>query len=203
MSCCDNGCETTEVGVAAGSPGTPGGTLPDGDTGDFLQWNGVLWVPSAWTLPLTVTENDLGEVLTVDAAGSTVFQPLFQRTLLQAFGLRQLQTNAEWAFPWQFDSAPVGTPSAAGFLFAPMSGRLRDMRVLHSTPLASPDNPTYTLVVNGVDTALTVTLNTGATSGSNLVDVVNVGATDQISLRTSGVTATRLIRPSIYFTLEF
>jgi hypothetical protein len=203
MSCCDSGCETAEVGFAAGSPGTPGGTLPDGDAGDFLQWNGTLWVPSSWTLPFTTTENDLGEVLTVTAAGVAEFQPLFQRTLLFSFGLQQVQTNALWAIPWQFSSVPLVTASAAGFIFPLMSGRVRDMRVLHSTPLVGADNITYTFVVNGVNTPLAVTLNMGAASGSNLVDVVNVGATDQLSLLTGGQTATRLIRPAIYFTLEF
>lgn len=203
MSCCEGDCATPELGFAPGSPGTPGGTLPDADAGDFLQWNGTLWVPSAWTLPLENTENDLGEVLTADAAGSAVFQPLFQRTLLLAFGLLQVQTNAFFAIPWQFASVPLATASAAGFIFPPMSGRLRDMRLMHGTPVVSADNITYTLVVNGASTALAVTLNTGAASGSNLVDVVEVGATDQLSVLTGGQTATRLIRPAIYFTLEF
>lgn len=196
-------CATAELGFTPSSPGTPGGTLPDGDAGDFLQWNGTLWVPSSWTLPLANTNNDLGEVLTVDAAGSSVLQPLFQRTLLLAFGLQQVQTNALWAIPWQFASVPLLTASAAGFIFPMMSGRLRDMHVLHSTPLIGTDNITYTLVVNGNTTALAVTLNMGAAKGSNLVDVVNAGATDQLSVLTGGQTATRLIRPQIYFTLEF
>jgi hypothetical protein len=178
--------------------------MPDGDEGDFLQWNGTLWVPSDWTLPLATTENDLGEVLTVDAAGSTVFQPLFQRTLLLAFGARQLAVGSLWLYPWQFDAATALSESAAGFLFPPMSGRLRDMRVWHSTPLVTADNITYTLVVNGVDTALVVgPMNTNTATGSNLVDVVNVGATDQMSLRATGQTATRIIRTAITFTLEF
>lgn len=207
MTCeaCEDDCGTTKLGFAAGSPGTPGGTLPNGSIGDFLQWNGTLWVPSDWTLPLTTTNNDLGEVLTVDAVGSTVFQPLFQRTLLLAFGLRQLQIAPNlWAIPWQFDSVPLATASAAGFIFPMMSGRVRNMRVVHSTPIVGADNITYTFVVNGVSTALTVTLNMGVLGPvSNLVDVVNAGATDQLSVLTGGQTATRLIRPQIYFTLEY
>lgn len=196
-------CATTELGFTPTSPGTPGGTLPDGDTGDFLQFNGTLWVPSAWTLPLTNTNNDLGEVLTVDAAGSSVLQPLFQRTLIVSFGLRQLQTNAVWMIPWLFDTVPVTTTTLAGFIFPMMSGRLRDMRLLHSTPVVSTDNITYTLVVNDVPTSLAVTLNTNTVQASNLVDVVEVGATDRLNVMTAGMTATRVIRPSVFFTLEF
>jgi hypothetical protein len=203
VSCCDEGCATLELDFAAGS-GAPDGVLPDGDTGDFLQWNGLLWVPSNWTLPLATTNNDLGEVLTVDAAGSTVFQPLFQRTLPLAFGLRQLETSAVWMLPWQFDTVPVITATLAGFIFPIMSGRLRNMRVQHSTPVVSADNITYTLVVNELDAALVVAgVNTNTTSASNLIDVVEVGATDRLSVRVSGMTAQRVIRPCVSFTLEF
>jgi hypothetical protein len=175
--------------------------LPDGSTGDFLQWNGTLWVPSSWTLPLTVTENNLGEVLTITAAGVAEFQPLFQRTLILAFGARGVTTVGPWLFPWEFDGVTIATIET---LVPPMSGRIRDMRVLHSTPLASADDITYTLVVNGVNSALAVgPINTSVASASNLVDVVDVGALAQLSVRADGQTAQRLIRPAIFFTLEF
>lgn len=200
MTCC-NPCATPELPLSPSSPGTPGGTLPDGSTGDFLQWNGTLWVPSSWTLPLTVTENNLGEVLTITAAGVAEFQPLFQRTLILAFGARGVTTVGPWLFPWEFDGVTIATIET---LVPPMSGRIRDMRVLHSTPLASADDITYTLVVNGVNSALAVgPINTSVASASNLVDVVDVGALAQLSVRADGQTAQRLIRPAIFFTLEF
>jgi hypothetical protein len=77
------------------------------------------------------------------------------------------------------------------------------MRVQHSTPVVSADDIIYTLVVNGVDTALTVTLNTNGASASNLVDVLEVGATDQLGVRADGATALRVIRNMVQFTLEF
>jgi hypothetical protein len=201
MTCC-NPCATPELPLSPSSPGTPGGTLPDGDTGDFLQWNGLLWVPSDWTLPLSVTEDDLGEVLTVTAADVAEFQPLFQRTLILAFGARGVAPGGlPWLFPWEFDAPTIATIET---LVPPMSGRIRDMRVLHSTPLASADNITYTLVVNGVNTSLAVgPINTSVASASNLVDVVDVGALAQLSVRADGQTALHIIRPAIFFTLEF
>jgi len=204
MNCADcDPCGSTRVGFAAGG-GEPGGTLPDGDTGDFLQWNGTLWVPSAWTLPLATNQNDLGEVLTVTAAGASQFQPLFQRKSPLMIGARQISATFIWLVAWQFDTAALTTVGAAGFLVPPVSGRLRNMRVLHATPVVSTDNITYTLVMNQVtNTALAVTINTGTAKASNLVDVVDVGSADLLSIRADGATATRLLRTCVSFDFEY
>ncbi len=161
-------------------------------------------MPSAWTMPLTASANDLGEVLTATSPGVAQFQPLFQRRVLVAIGARQVSDTQIWLVAWQFDTAALTTIATAGFLTPPISGRLRRMRVLHSTPVVSTDNITYTVVLNQItSTSLAVTLNTGAASGSNLSDIVEVGASDLISLKGEGATTTRLIRTAITFDFEF
>ena len=193
-------CDTPALGFTPTSPGTPGGTLPDGDVGDFLQFNGTLWVPSSWTLPQQVTVNDLGEVLTVTAAGTSAMQPLFQRSMLVAIGARQISATQTWLFSWQFDSTAVLAVSQAGFWTPLISGRLRNMRVRHSTPIVSADNITYTVVLNGTTfSSMVVTLNTNTATASNLVDTLDVGASDKVNVQATGATALRALHPVVTF----
>jgi|SRR3990172_4000627 len=56
------------------------------------------------------------------------------------------------------------------------------MRVRHNTPSADPTTIDYRLRVNGVDTALVVTLAGNAFDGSNLVDDASVDAGDLVAL---------------------
>jgi len=187
--------------VVTGS-GVPGGFFPAGTIDDqFLQFNGTLWVPSAWTLPDTVPAGDLGEVLTVTAAGITAFKPLFQRTINFQWGARVVGNNLPYLYPWIFD----GTTTAAAFvnLYPPMSGRIRDMRVVHAVPIVSTDNITYTLALDTVNTALAVTQNTNTVLGSNLVDVIDVSAIQAMSVKATGQTANRTLRVTVSFTFEF
>lgn len=195
-------CPTTFQSAAAGS-GQPGGDLPDGDVGDYLRWNGTIWVPSDLTMPLVAGEADLGSALTIDAANSTEFQPLFQRELILSFGAFQITPTGIWLFPWNFSSSAGSTFGTVTSIIPSMAGRVRDMRILHATPVASADNILYTLTIGGIDTALTATLNTGGTSATNLIDVVNVTAIDRLNVKAQGATATRVIRNAVQFTLEY
>jgi hypothetical protein len=198
MSCCGS-----LVRHEAGG-GTSGPVLPLGDEGEFGQSDGGMWVPSEWTLPETVTEGELGAVLTASAAGVSTFTPLFQRSMMVSFGARQISATLIWLYPWNFDSAAANATTVAGYQIPPMMGRIKNMRVHHTTLIVSTDNIVYTLVKNNTtDTALTVTLNTNTANGTDLVNVVDLLATDLLSVKAVGATATRASRVSVQFDLEF
>jgi hypothetical protein len=197
MTCCGGIKPSSMTGT-----GEPGGFPPPGTAEDqFIQFNGTLWVPSAWILPDTVSAGDLGEVLTVAAAGVAEFQPLFQRTINLQWGARVIGNGLPYLYPWVFD----GTTTAAEFVnfYAPMSGRIKNMRVVHAVPIVSADDITYTFALDTIDTALAVTLNTNTAAGSNLVDVIDVNAIQAMSVKATGQTANRTLRTTISFDFEF
>jgi hypothetical protein len=66
---------------------------------------------------------------------------------------------------------------------APRDGELQDLFVLHNAPAGNGNNITYTVRVNGIATALSVTLSSLASSGSNLVATVPVLQGDLIDIR--------------------
>jgi hypothetical protein len=169
-------------------------------TGEFLQSSGGLWIPSAWTLPTATTGDDLGKVLTATAENVSEWQPLYQRKALLCFGARQFTAAGIYLFPWAFDSA---APAQEQKEILPMAGRISTLRIIQSTPVVSADNLEYRLFVNGLSTALTVTLNTNTASGSNLVDIVTVEANDFLTFSAINATATRAVRPVALMMFEF
>jgi hypothetical protein len=84
--------------------------------------------------------------------------------------------------------APAGTsPTTELTIVAPFAGTLRNLRVLHNTAGNAVASITYTVRVNGVDTALTPA--GGAVAGndtaikSDVVNTVAVAAGDKISMK--------------------
>ena len=83
---------------------------------------------------------------------------------------------------------PRGTtataPTTSDFAFrVSRAGTARNLRVRHNAAAGNGQNITYTLRVNGLDTALTCTLATGAVGDANdLVNSVAVAAGDLIEL---------------------
>lgn len=76
------------------------------------------------------------------------------------------------------------------------AGTLHNMRVRHNRNNGFANAITYTVRVNGADTALAVTLNSSAADGTNLATSIAVAAGDRISLRiqSTGVgTTTQMI----------
>jgi hypothetical protein len=75
------------------------------------------------------------------------------------------------------------------------------MYVTHGSPTGA-DNIVYTVMINGVASALTVTLNSGAAGpASDLVNTPAVAAGDKLTLRCTGAAANRQCRPRVQFLL--
>ncbi|SRR6266542_2335384 len=196
-------CQIPIISPFIKGPGQPGGTLPGaGFAGSFLQFNGTLWVPSSWVVPLTVTVSDAGELLTAVGASSEFDDPIGP-SLLYNNSSQTVSATLIWLNQWQFGQAAAATADAAGFSIVLLAGNLRWLHITNSSPI-SADLIVYTVVVNGVDTALTATLGSGqAGPVMNLTALVPVVVGDRISVRASGATGTRTIRTSCYFFLEY
>jgi hypothetical protein len=205
MICCPC-APTLVVAPQLPGPGEPGGTLPPGDTaGQFLQWNGVLWVPSSWTLP-EASPLVVGDVLTVTAPGVAEFQaPAAQIDRIHyAFGNNAINTGTQFVSPWLSNTSTDGAEIRIETIL--FDGTLSNFRVLHANPTGA-DNLVYTVRVGATvatlaDTALAVTLNSGASAGSNLVASVAVTAGQLISLKVTGATVSRTVRMAGNLVLE-
>lgn len=68
----------------------------------------------------------------------------------------------------------------------PVACTIRNLRVRLTTALAGADTRTIVLQVNGVDAALTVTLNSGAQAATDSTNSVSISANDTINWRSSG-----------------
>jgi hypothetical protein len=199
-------CRTPIVSTGVvGAPGAPGGVLPaGGDQWSFLQFNGTLWVPS-WVMPETVTAPEAGEVLIAVGDNEADFQvPIGNSLLYRSASVAIGVAGGTWLQQWTTSTDASVTMNAAGFAVALLSGNLRWLRIFHSTPVASADIITYTIVVNGVDTLLTVSLATGASGpASNLDVIVPVTQGDLISARADGATGGIALRSGLDFLLEY
>jgi hypothetical protein len=172
----------------------------------FLQWNGVLWVPSSWTLPDEALAGNVGEVLTATGAGASAFAapPVVTPTSQYhyAFGAQQVNTGTQALFPFFSTSAASSALVTATAAIAQFSGKLKSMFVTHGTPVGA-DNITYTVFVNGFITGLSVTLNSGsAATASDLVNEITVGAGDKITVRVTGASANRATTTRLQFVLD-
>jgi hypothetical protein len=87
-----------------------------------------------------------------------------------------------------FDSASALTTETRR-LRVPRAGTIQNLHVLHNTPTGNGGLIVYTLMVNGVATALTVSLaSTGATA-ANTVSTVVVAKGDRMSIRVTKAVA--------------
>lgn len=163
-------CGSMRSSGLGGQSGAAGSGLPPGEAdADALIWN--------------------------EALGLWVPTQLVNRTVL-IFNALALTNGNSTLFP----SGDTGTNSSTVGTWAipcPWDGRILRMRVLHNALAGVTDVP-YTLEINEIATALTVTLNSLTQAGTNLVDVVNVTAGQRIRMRavnSSG--ATLSIRPVV------
>lgn len=194
-------CRTPFASASIEPAGFPGGPLPAGGAQwSFLQFNGTLWVPS-WVMPETVTAPEAGEVLTsINGVGE--FQTPLDDLLLYRNYATTLTNTTPWLAQW-FSANSFTTRGEAGHAIALRTGVLRWLRVFHSTVTANNELLTYTVVVNGVDTALAATLNTNSVGpGSNLTTTVPVTVGDLISMRVDGVGGSRSLRAGADFFLD-
>jgi hypothetical protein len=195
-------CRPPIIASVIGQPGEPGGTLPDGGAPwSFLQFNGTLWIPSSWVLPALVAADDTGEPLTAINSAAEFREPL-DDVLLYRNGCTVFTSTTPWIAQW-INPNSFTTIGAAGFAVALRTGLLRWFRVFHSSAVAADELLTYTIVVNGLDTTLTVSLNVNDVGpASDLTTVVPVNVGDLISMRVAGVTTSRGVRMSGDFFLD-
>lgn len=195
-------CRSPILPAMIGAAGEPGGTLPAGGSQwSFLQFNGLLWIPSSWVLPELVAVGDTGEVLTsINGVGE--FQAPLTDLLLYRNAATTLTATTPWLAQW-FSANSFATMATAGHAVALRTGILRWLRIFHSTATADNEVLTYTVVVNGIDTALVATLNTNSLGpGSNLTTTVAVNVGDLIGMRVDGVGGSRSLRMSGDFFLD-
>jgi hypothetical protein len=168
MSCCGS---IRESSGSAGQTGAPGSGLPPGVLdGDLLVWDATLqlWVP-------TQPEPEL---------------------LHYAFGNNSINTGTQFVFPWISAGATEG--SEVRIVTILRDGFLETLRLLHATPVGT-DDLVYTIRVGNTvatlaDTLLSITLNSGAAAGSNLVNSIAVTAGQVLSMKVTGATVARVVR---------
>lgn len=109
-------------------------------------------------------------------------------------------TTTRFLSPW-YDESTAQTVAVAWR--APRDGSIRSMRVRHNITAGNGNPIVYTLLVNGVATALAVSLASTAADGSDLVDAVAVVAGDLLSLRVTKAAATGASPTDIIVSVEF
>jgi hypothetical protein len=82
------------------------------------------------------------------------------------------------------------------------AGTLSNMRV-NQILTGTGGNITYTVRINGVDTALSVTMTAGTAVASNLVNAVSVAAGDTVDVRVTKASTISLSPSDIVLTMEF
>lgn len=153
--------------------------------GDLLD---VDYVPTNYTRTLTPPTTSLEELtshlrgidLALAAAGGAA-----TAVLTWGGGSVAASTATRYLSPW-WDTGIA--PLAPVQWRAPRAGTLRSLRVRHNTPTGNGNDVVYTLRVNGVATALTVTVASTSADGSNLVNSVAVVAGDLLDIEVTKAT---------------
>jgi hypothetical protein len=102
-----------------------------------------------------------------------------------AFGDGNIGAAADTRFlgPWFGGQGEVASTSIIEVVM-PRAGVLRNLFVRHNAATGNGNSVVYTVMLNGVATALTVTLATGAIgTASDLINTVTVAQGDRIALR--------------------
>ena len=105
--------------------------------------------------------------------------------------------------PWYNDSQAPTTASTTLQYPIPRAGTIQNMRVRHNSPAGNGEDIVYTLRVGGVNSALTVTLASTATAGSDLVSTVPVAAADLLDVIVDKALAVGSSPNEIVVTFEF
>jgi len=161
-----------------------------GRANNVARWDGVAWVFTApststagWRVWLTPATTNISSLYGWSGAAwvklidlTTTPNPAFlhwgSNAISSTTSTRYLQPG--------YDSALA--PLTAIQYRAPAACKLRNMRVRHNTPAGNGLAVVYTLRINGVASALTVSMASTATDGSNLVNTVAVAAGDLIDI---------------------
>jgi hypothetical protein len=107
------------------------------------------------------------------------------RTPLMAKSITDLKTDGTDEFlPVMGASSP--SSEAYRYELAPMAGVIKNMTVMLTAAPGGAASRTFTLRVNGVSTALTVTISAGATTGEDTVHSVEVSRNDRLAWFSDG-----------------
>ena len=88
-------------------------------------------------------------------------------------------------------------------LLATRAGTLLNMFVMQNSPSTSANTVTYTLLVNGVASTLTVTIAGNVITGSDTTHSVSISQGDQLSIQiTKGASVSPAIH-QVFVTIEF
>lgn len=99
-------------------------------------------------------------------------------------GLLGSSITVRFLTPWYSDQLAEVRETE---LLVPRQGTLKNLHVRHNVPDGNGQLITYTIRVNGSDTALSVILASTASEAMNLVDTIAVNAGDQISIKVDKV----------------
>ena len=111
-------------------------------------------------------------------------------------------TVTRYLSPGYSEQGTAGTSDIVR-LRVPRAGVVKNLYVKQNTPSSSTDTLTYTLLLNGVATALTVTVAANVSTAQDVVNTVSAAAGDELSVR---VTKSGIVNPStlqIVVTAEF
>lgn len=145
--------------------------------------NGVLSAPIG-----SIATLKTGPQIWVNANGAMVWDQVYpavappsSSTAVLTFGSDQVSNTVttRWLSPW-FDNVIAQTGPIRYRI--PRAGTIRNMRVHVNAPAGNGNLIVYTLRVNGVATALSVSLASTGADGSDLVDSVVVAAGDLVDL---------------------
>lgn len=156
-------------------------TCSPAGVGDVVRWSAT---------QLAVAAGDIG--MDVATGRPSVFvggvaTPLATSTdsaFAVAFGNSSISAGADTRFldTW-YNQATAPTVATSNFV-SPRAGTLRNLFVRHNVALGNGNSVVYTVMINGVASAVTVTLPTGAAGQvSDLVNTVAVAQGDLVALR--------------------
>lgn len=157
---------------AAGAAGAAGATGPTGAAG------------AAGATGPTGPAGPTGPTGAAGAAGAT--GPTGPSFMPHYFRLTGTAYPADtWGFPWNSAAGNAAT-AAGGGTPAIRTGTLQNLRVRTISGNVSVANATFTVQVNGADTAITCTIASGASSASDLTHTAAVNVGDLVSVKITG-----------------
>jgi hypothetical protein len=121
-------------------------------------------------------------------------------TALFGAGSVSSTTTTRYLFPAYDDSIAQTDPVQYR---SPRAGKMRNLRVRHNDPAGNGNSIAYTLRINGVASALTVSMTSTASDGSDLVNEVPVAAGDLIDIEVTKATGVGQAPKDVTATIEF
>jgi hypothetical protein len=180
-----------------------GTVLPNGTVeGQFAQVLSGNWNHSTYSLPITLGGGEVGEVLTVYGEDIATFETPIDKGLFYRIASQGISDTQLFLQQWTTGAIAKTTIGAAGYANALITGTLKWFRLYHSTPTVVDEPITYTVIINGTDSAVSLVLS-AALAGpvDDLTSTIAVNAGDLISVRADGANASRGVKCALEFFL--